>query len=82
MEFFGDVEPFLRENDNLSPVCRASLLEIFDDPVTARDLDIELAATIDAGKHFVQATYFLEGDVGYILIVQRHAKNFYSCCFF
>ena len=62
MEFFGDVEPFLRENDNLSPLCRASLLEIFDDPVTARDLDIELASTIDAGKHFVQATYFLEGD--------------------
>ena len=59
MEFFGDVEPFLRENDNLSPLCRASLLEIFDDPVTARDLDIELAATIDAGKHFVQATYYL-----------------------
>ena len=58
----GDVEPFLRENDNLSPVCRASLLEIFDDPITARDLDIELAAMIDAGKHFVQATYYLEGD--------------------
>ena len=33
MEFFGDVEPFLRENDNLSPVCRASLLEIFDVPL-------------------------------------------------
>ena len=32
--FLGDVEPFLRENDNLSPVCRASLLEIFDDPAT------------------------------------------------
>ena len=62
MKFFGDVEPFLRENDNLSPVCRASLLEIFDDPVIARDLDIELAAMIDAGKHFVQATYYLEGD--------------------
>lgn len=62
MEFFGDVEPFLRDNDNLSPVCRASLLEIFDDPDTARDLDIELAAMIDAGKHFVQATYYLEGD--------------------
>ena len=62
MEFFGDVEPFLRENDNLSPVCRASLLEIFDDPATARDLDIELAAMIDAGKHFVQATCYLEGD--------------------
>ena len=30
---FGDVEPFLRENDNLSPVCRASLLEISDVPL-------------------------------------------------
>jgi len=46
MEFLGDVEPFLRENDNLSPVCRASLLEIFDDPATSRVLDIELAATV------------------------------------
>ena len=62
MEFLGDIEPFLRETDNLSPVCRASLLEIFDDPATARDLEIELAAMVDAGKHFVQATYYLEGD--------------------
>ena len=62
MEFFGEVEPFLRENDNLSPVCRANLLEIFDDPATARDLEIELAAMIDAGNHFTQATYYLEGD--------------------
>ena len=62
MKFFGEVEPFLRENDNLSPVCRANLLEIFDDPATARDLQIELAAMIDAGKHFIQATYYLEGD--------------------
>ena len=37
-------------------------MEIFDDPATARDLDIELAAMIDAGKHFVQPTYYLEGD--------------------
>ena len=42
---------------NLSPVCRANLLEIFDDPATARDLEIELAAMINAGKHFIQATY-------------------------
>ena len=34
----------------------------FDDPVTARDLDIELAAMIDSGEHFVKATYYLEGD--------------------
>ena len=62
MEFFGDVEPFLRENENLSPVCLAGLLKLFDDPVTARDIEIELAAIRDAGKHFVKATYYLEGD--------------------
>ena len=56
MEFFGDVEPFLRENGNLSSICRAGLLELFDDPVTARDLDIELTAMIN------KATYHLEGD--------------------
>ena len=59
---FGDVEPFLRENNNLSPACRTHLLELFDDPVSARDLEIELAAMIDAGQHFVTATYYLEGD--------------------
>ena len=39
MEFLGDVEPFLRENENLSPVCHAGLLELFDDPVTAGDFE-------------------------------------------
>ena len=44
-----------------SPKCRMRLLELFDDPVSARDLEIELAAMFDAGKHFVSATYSLEG---------------------
>lgn len=61
MQYFGDVEPFLREND-ISPVCRANLLELFDDVNNLRDLNIELAAMIDAGRHFVAATYYLEGD--------------------
>ena len=55
------MEPFLREND-VSPMCRMRLSESFDDPVSARDLGLELAAIIDAGKHFVSATYYLEGD--------------------
>ena len=32
------------------------------DPISARDLEIELAAMIDAGQHFVSVTYYLEGD--------------------
>ena len=60
-QYFGDVEPFLREND-VSPICRMKPLELFDDPVSARNLELELAAMIDAGKHFVSATYYLERD--------------------
>ena len=61
-EYFGDVEPFLRENDKVSPANRRSLLEIFNDPRSCQDLRFELAALVDAGVHFVNATYYLEGD--------------------
>ncbi|CAH3036193.1 unnamed protein product, partial [Pocillopora meandrina] len=61
-EYFGDVEPFLRENDEVSPANRRRLLEIFDDPQSCQDLRLELAALVDAGVNFVNATYYLEGD--------------------
>lgn len=61
-EYFGDVEPFLRENDEVSLANRRRLLEIFDDPQSCQDLRLELAALVDAGVHFVNATYYLEGD--------------------
>ena len=61
-EYFGDVEPFLRENDEVSPANRRRLLEIFDDPQSCQDLRLELAALVDAEVHFVNATYYLEGD--------------------
>ena len=67
--YFGFVEPFLRENEE---ICRSSmlhLLEIFDNPQDAQDLRLELAAVVDAGVHFVSATYFLEGD----------GPSFFSC---
>lgn len=62
MQYFGNVGPFLNENRNLSPMCRIRLLELFDNPVSARDVEIELAVMIDAGKHFVSATHYLKGD--------------------
>lgn len=61
-EFFGDVEPFLRENDEVYPANRRRLLGIFDDPQSCQDLRLELAALVDAGVHFVNTTYYLEGD--------------------
>lgn len=61
-EHFGDVEPFLRENENLSPATRRHLLEIIDNSQDLRDLRLELGIIVDAGVHFVKATYYLEGD--------------------
>ena len=60
---FGDVEAFLWENLNLSSsVTRSKLLAFFDDPVKKALLQIEIAATVDAGMPFVKATYKIEGD--------------------
>lgn len=62
LNYFGFVEPFLRENEEICPSNRGHLLEILDNPQKFQDLRLELAALIDAGVHFVNATYYLEGD--------------------
>ena len=62
LDLFGAVEPFLRENEEICPANRGHLLEICDDPQSCQDLRLELAAVIDAGMHFVNAIYYLEGD--------------------
>ena len=64
LEYFGDVEPFLRENENdhLAPATTGQLLDIFNDASDAKELELELAALIDGGSHSVTATYYLEGD--------------------
>ena len=62
LEYFADVEPFVRENDHLAPATRAHLMEIFNSPGDSKDLELELAAFVDGGNHFVSATYYLEGD--------------------
>ena len=64
LEYFGDVEPFLRqnENDHLAPATTGQLLDIFNDASDAKELELELAALIDGSSHFVTATYYLEGD--------------------
>lgn len=59
---FGDIEPFLRENDDASPATRMKLLEFFNDRQKLFLLKLELAVIVDVGAHFVKATYTLEGD--------------------
>ena len=62
LEYFADVEPFVRENDHLAPATRTHLMEIFNSPGDSKDLELKLAAFVDGGNHFVSATYYLEGD--------------------
>ena len=62
LEQFGDVEPFLQENADLSTATRAKLVEILHDLQQLLIFKVELAAIVDVGMHFVKATYSLEGD--------------------
>ena len=62
LELFGDIENFLKAPEEFSGNTRAKLLEYFATPQKRHGLKVELAAVIDVGKPFVQATYKLEGD--------------------
>ena len=62
MEMYGDVLPFLEENENVGLATRRKMLDILHDQQKQGVLQIELAATMDGGLPLVQATYCLEGD--------------------
>ena len=68
LDLFADVEPFLHRNEEISPANCRHLLEIFD-PESLQKLHLEPTVVIDAGVHFVNATYY-QGD-GPLL---------FSCC--
>lgn len=61
MVSFGDVEPFLA-NAEVSAATTTKFLKFFTDPPKQFLQQVELAAIVDAGKPFVQATYKLKGD--------------------
>ena len=67
LNLFGDVQPFLQDNPDLSPATRIKLLSILEDSQKKAKLQLELAAVIDAGAPFVKATYGLEGDGALVL---------------
>ena len=62
MLYFGDIEPFLLENEDIGPALRPKLLAFFQEPQTKSKLQVEMAATVDWGEPFVKACYHLEGD--------------------
>ena len=62
MLFFGDIEPFLTENEDIGMALRPKLLAVLNTSQKCTCLRIELAATVDWGEPFVKACYYLEGD--------------------
>ena len=62
MLYFGDIQPFLEENDDIGAALRPKLLSYLQIPQTSSKLQVEIAATVDWGEPFVKACYDLEGD--------------------
>ena len=62
LEYFGDVRRFLNSNEDISPSIMDHLRVLMDDNDSLCRLKLELAAVVDIGRHFVTATYDLEGD--------------------
>lgn len=60
MCLFGNIEPFLEEA-SVSPATVDKFLSVLRDPQERKLLQVELAATVDAGMPFARATYNLEG---------------------
>ena len=59
---FGDLDVFIKRNDDGSPVTRGKLLALFSNGTKRSTLQIELASIVDFGVPFVKATYQLEGN--------------------
>ena len=61
---FGDVEQFLQEAETakLAPQIVPQIREMLSDQESRINLQLQLAAIVDVGHHFVTATYHLEGD--------------------
>jgi len=48
--YFEDVQPFIEENDEVSPAYRLKILGIIQDSGKLIRLKVELAATLDVGE--------------------------------
>ena len=79
-EKFEDVLPFLRSLESSPTVCR-HLLNILEDEEQRRDLRLQLAVTVDAGKPFVTGTYLLEGDGEAIVTAHRQLQEISTAAF-
>ena len=58
---FGDIQPFLRAQDDLSQATYSKLLAIVSDPTKNALLKVELAAVVDGGESLVKSPTSLKG---------------------
>lgn len=62
LQQFGEVKPFLRQHEDISPATRTKILALLRNLQNLLALKVELAAVIDIGSYFAKTTYTLEGD--------------------
>ena len=62
LQQFGEVEPFLRQHEDISPATHTIILALLHNPQDLLALKVELAVVIDISSYFVKATHNLEGD--------------------
>lgn len=80
LTYFGELRRFLDDNQDVAPKTMDHLRVVMNDPDQVCRLKLELAAVIDVGKHFVTATYDLEGDGALVLCCyERLQAVAYAC---
>ena len=78
--FFGDIQPFFNNNEDVAPNVMDHLRAVFNDPKLLCRLQLELAAVVDVVKHFVSATYDLEGDSALSLCCYQRVQALCNAC--
>ena len=78
--FFGDVLPFLENNQDVAPKLTGRLSANIHDPQQLCHLKLELAVVVDIGQHFVKATYDLEGDSALALCCYERLQAVCNAC--
>ena len=80
LEYFGDVHRFLKSNEDIAPRIMDHLRVLMDDNDSLCRLKLKLAAMVDIGRHFVTATYDLEGDGALSLCCYDRLQSVANAC--
>lgn len=81
MEQLGDVQRFIDEmvRENVAPQISRQLVDFFSH-LNVISLKLELAALVDVGEVFVEATYIFEGDGPLVLSCFETLQGICNAC--